>query len=51
MTNAVFCDVVLCSLVDVSRRLGGQYSLHLQDRRASQASKNHVASVLFRLRR
>jgi hypothetical protein len=36
MKTTTFRDVTLCSLVDVNRRFGGMYYVHLQESRAER---------------
>jgi hypothetical protein len=48
MKNFVFCDITLCSSVEVNRCFGGTYRLHLQGRKVSQESKqNEVRRILL----
>jgi hypothetical protein len=38
MKDGIFCDVTLYNLVEVYRRFGVTYCLHLQSQKVSQAS-------------
>jgi hypothetical protein len=46
MKSSIFWDITLCSPLNVNRRFGGTYRLHLQGRRISRAAC-HSISRLF----
>jgi hypothetical protein len=46
--GTLFCDVMLCSPVEVKRLFGGRYCLHLQGR--SYAKKQKASSALLNLK-
>jgi hypothetical protein len=50
MKITVFWDITLCSLLNVSRRFGGTYRLHLQDRIAQACFHAGILLGLFYLK-
>jgi hypothetical protein len=45
--STVICDVICCSVVQVHRRLGGTYRLHLQGRRVNRARNQQKKALWF----
>jgi hypothetical protein len=45
----IFWNALVCSLVEVYRRFGETYCLHLQGRKASRASNKHSRAVALLL--
>jgi hypothetical protein len=45
MKSSIFWDITPCNPMKVNRRFEGTCRLHLQDRRISQARKQHEARI------
>jgi hypothetical protein len=43
MKSTAFCNIMPCSPLEVHRRFGGTYCLHIQGQRVSQARKQQEA--------